>query len=225
MIGGMSWESTQVYYQLMNQKVKEELGGFHSCKCILDSVDFAEIKKLQFDGDWETLDKLMAQSAANLEKAGAELLIICTNTMHLSVPEIERAVDIPVLHIAKATGEEIQKSGLSKVLLLGTRFTMEKDLYHSYLKENYGIEIMIPEEDDRELVHQIIYQELVQGKITDSSRVEFQRIINKGQKQGAQGVILGCTEIPLLIKPHDVEIPVFDTTAIHSTYAVKTAIN
>ena len=177
MIGGMSWESTQVYYQLMNQKVKEELGGFHSCKCILDSVDFAEIKKLQFDGDWETLDKLMAQSAANLEKAGAELLIICTNTMHLSVPEIERAVDIPVLHIAKATGEEIQKSGLSKVLLLGTRFTMEKDLYHSYLKENYGIEIMIPEEDDRELVHQIIYQELVQGKITDSSRVEFQRIM------------------------------------------------
>jgi aspartate racemase len=225
LIGGMSWESTLVYYKLINEKVKEKLGGFHSCNCILESVDFAEIVKLQHCGDWNQLDKIMAKAARNLENAGAEIIILCTNTMHLCSDSIRNEISIPFLHIAEATGNEIKKQNIKKVLLLGTKFTMEKDFYKNTLKEKYAIETIIPSSEDRDIVHEIIYTELVQGKIIESSKNVFQKIIQKGIDEGAKGVILGCTEIPLLIKQNDSEISVFDTTAIHAESAAAFSLN
>lgn len=225
LIGGMSWESTLVYYKLLNEKVKEKLGGFHSCNCILESVDFAEIVKLQHCGDWNQLDKIMAKAARNLENAGAEIIILCTNTMHLCSDSIRNEISIPFLHIAEATGNEIKKQNIKKVLLLGTKFTMEKDFYKNTLKEKYAIETIIPSSEDRDIVHEIIYTELVQGKIIESSKNVFQKIIQKGIDEGAKGVILGCTEIPLLIKQNDSEISVFDTTAIHAESAAAFSLN
>ena len=225
LIGGMSWESSLVYYELINKKVREILGGFHSCKNIMVTVDFAEIEKLQHQDDWETLDKMMVASAKQLEAAGADIVVLCTNTMHLCSHAIIQNISIPFLHIAEATGLEIVKKGLKKVALLGTKFTMEKDFYKKYIFNKFGIEVIIPADDEREQIHRIIYQELVHGKIKNASREIYKQIIGKLEQQGAEGVILGCTEIPLLISGPDINIPIFDTTTIHAEKAVEWALN
>lgn len=225
LIGGMSWESTQIYYKIINQKVREILGGFHSAKCIMESVDFAEIQRLQAENDWNALDKIMIESAINLKNAKAEVLVICANTMHLCTDAITNEVNLPLLHIAEATGEKIREAKLNKVLLLGTEFTMERDFFKNILIENFGLEVLIPNDDDRKIVHDIIYEELVQGKINAGSRGQYVRIIYEAIKNGAEGVILGCTEIPLLIQPTDVPIPTFNTTQIHAEKAVEFALS
>lgn len=224
LIGGMSWESSAVYYSLINKKVKEILGGFHSCKSILLTVDFDEIHRLQHIEDWKSLDEIMVQSAKQLEAAGAKIIVLCTNTMHLCSPAIIQNISIPFLHIAEATGAKIAEAGLKKVALLGTKFTMEKDFYKTYIFEKFGIEVIIPADDERIEIHRIIYGELVHGKILDESRKIYQQIISNLEQRGAQGVILGCTEIPLLISGSDVKIPVFDTTTIHAEKAVEWAL-
>lgn len=224
LIGGMSWESSQVYYEIINEKVRELLGGFHSSRCIMESVDFAEIEKLQHQDDWVSLNKMMVDSAKILENAKADFIVLCTNTMHICSDEITKNISIPFLHIAVATAEKIKQQNINKVLLLGTRFTMEKDFFKDILSNDYGIDVIIPNQDDRETVHKIIYEELVRGKIESKSKEKYQRIINDSIKNGAQAVILGCTEIPLLIKQSDVDIPVFDTTRIHAETAVEFAI-
>jgi len=224
LIGGMSWESSLVYYQLLNESVKKIKGDFASCNCLMYTVDFAEIHALQQEGNWEKLDEIMADAATRLYKGGAEVIVLCTNTMHLCSEAIEAAVPIPFLHIAEATGEAIQAQNLKKVALLGTKFTMEKDFYKGILQKKYGIEATIPNETDREAIHRIIYGELVQGVIKDSSREVYKAIIRKLHAQGAEGVILGCTEIPLLIKAKDVEIPIFPTTDIHVEKSIKWAL-
>jgi len=224
LIAGMSWESSVVYYSVINRKAKEALGGYHCAKSVMVTVDFAEIQELQFREDWKTLDLLMADAAKQLESAGADIVILCTNTMHLCSPAIVANISIPFLHIAQATGEKIAEKGLKKVALLGTRFTMEKDFYKSYLYNHFETEVIIPEETDREFIHQTIYGELVHGIINDESREKFKKIIFKLEEQGAEGVILGCTEIPLLISQTDANIPVFETTVIHAEKAVEWAI-
>jgi len=225
LIGGMSWESSAVYYNIINRKVREILGGFHSAKSVMVTVNFAEIQELQFSEDWKSLDEMMIKAAKQLEAAGADFVVLCTNTMHLCSPAIVENISIPFLHIAHATGEKITAAGLKKVALLGTRFTMEKDFYKTYLFEHFGIEVIIPEEPEREIIHNTIYDELVQGVIKDESRQKFQQIIGNLGKNGAEGVILGCTEIPLLISLADVKIPVFDTSTIHAEMAVKWALD
>jgi aspartate racemase len=224
LIGGMSWESSLVYYNLINKKVKEILGGFHSSKSIMVSVDFDEIQKLQHQGDWDTLDAIMVKSAKQLEIAGADIIILCTNTMHLCSNKIIENTTIPFLHIANATGEEIIKREIKKVALLGTKFTMEKDFYKNILIEDFGIEVIIPTQEERNKVHDIIYNELVHGQINADSMEVYKDVINNLEKRGAEGVILGCTEIPLLISKSDVRIPVFDTTKIHAEKAVEWAL-
>ncbi|WP_405206441.1 aspartate/glutamate racemase family protein [Aquimarina sp. LLG6339-5] len=223
LIGGMSWESSTIYYELINKKVKQLLGGYHSAKSIMISVDFAEIEDLQGKNDWPALTKLMINAAKQLENAGADLIILCTNTMHLCSEEMIKNTTIPFLHIADATGNSIKSKGLQKLALLGTKFTMEKDFYKTILKK-YGIDILIPEKNDREQIHQIIYEELVKGKIKNSSREIYKRIITDLKNKGAEGIILGCTEIPLLIKQDDVDIPIFNTTKIHAENAVEWAL-
>lgn len=224
LIGGMSWESSAVYYDLINKKVREILGGFHSCKSIMVTVDFSEIEKLQHLGEWKELDKIMVASAKQLERAGAEIIVLCTNTMHLCSPAIIENISIPFLHIAEATGMEIAKKKLKKVALLGTKFTMEKDFYKDYIFKNFGVEVIIPNEEEREQVHRIIYSELVHGQFNSDSREIYKSIIRNLEQQGAEGVILGCTEIPLLISDSDVDIPTFDTTTIHAEKAVEWAL-
>jgi aspartate racemase len=221
MIGGLSWESSQVYYQILNEKVNEALGGFHSALCILESVDFGEIEKLQSKDDWETMDKHMAEAAKNLENAKAELIILCTNTMHLCADAIVDNINIPFLHIARETAKRIKAAGLDKVLLLGTKFTMERDFFKDILQNEFNIGVVVPNGEDQNLIHNVIYQELVHGNIKPRSKANYQRIISKMIKEGAEGVILGCTEIPLLIKASDVTIPIFDTTRIHAEAAVQ----
>lgn len=221
LIGGMSWESSAVYYKLINEKVKKELGGLHSCRSLLYSVDFAEVEQLQHHGDWAALDAIMAAAAQRLEKTGADLIILCTNTMHQCTEAILQAITVPFLHIADATAQAIKAQTLTKVGLLGTRFTMERDFYKGRLEQEHGLEILIPDEGARREVHRIIYDELVLGYIRPESKRIYQRIIGALQAEGAQGVILGCTEIPLLIQPADVAIPVFDTTALHAEGAVE----
>lgn len=224
LIGGMSWESSAVYYELINAKVRDILGRFHSCKSIMVSVNFAEIEKLQHLGEWEKLDKMMVAAAKQLETAGADIIVLCTNTMHLCAPEIIKNISIPFLHIAEATGLEIAKKGFQKVALLGTKFTMEKDFYKQYISDNFGVEVIIPTNKEREKIHQIIYEKLVHGKIENRSREIYKQIIGNLEKEGAEGVILGCTEIPLLISGSDVNIPTFDTTTIHAEKAVEWAL-
>ena len=224
LIGGMSWESSAVYYDLINKKVRDILGGFHSCKSIMVSVDFAEIEKLQHSDEWEKLDKIMVESAKHLEAAGADIVVLCTNTMHLCTPAILENISIPFLHIAEATGLEIVSRNIKKVALLGTKFTMEKDFYRKYISDNFGIEVIIPTNEEREDVHRIIYEELVHGIIKNESRETYKQIIGNLEKRGAEGVILGCTEIPLLISETDVNIPTFDTTTIHAEKAVEWAL-
>ena len=224
LIGGMSWESSAVYYDLINKKVRDILGGFHSCKSIMVSVDFAEIEKLQHSGEWGKLDKMMIESAKQLEAAGADIVVLCTNTMHLCTPAILKNISIPFLHIAEATGLEIVSRNIKKVALLGTKFTMEKDFYKKYISDNFGIEVIIPTSEEREDVHRIIYEELVHGIIKNESREKYKQIIGNLEKRGAEGVILGCTEIPLLVSDSDVNIPTFDTTTIHAEKAVEWAL-
>lgn len=223
LIGGMSWESSMVYYELINLKVRELLGGFHSASCVMESVDFAEIEKLQHDNDWDELSNIMGRAAENLEKSGANVVVLCTNTMHLLSDQIKEKISVPFLHIAESTGKNILKKRINKVALLGTKFTMEKDFYKKILLDDFNIEVIIPENKDRRIIHDIIYQELVQGKLNDNSRELMINIIKKLENNGAEGVILGCTEIPLLIKQKDVDIPVFDTTKIHAEDAVSFA--
>lgn len=224
LLGGMSWESSLVYYKIVNEKVKEILGGHHSCECIMYSVDFDPIMKLQHDGKWDELTNLMIKAAKKVEKGGAEMLTICTNTMHKMYDDVQNNISIPVLHIADATAEAIKEKNISTIALLGTRFTMEQDFYKGRLEEKYGIKVLIPEGKNLEAVHNIIYKELVLGELKNESRQTYQRIIEDLANKGAQGVILGCTEIPLLIKQKDVSIPVFDTTTIHAEKTVEFAI-
>lgn len=225
LIGGMSWESSAVYYKILNKEVRKKLGGFHSCKNIMLSVDFDEIQRLQQIEDWKNLDRIMIKAAKTLEIAGADLIVLCTNTMHLCTPAILKNISLPFLHIAKATGLEIASKGLKKVALLGTKFTMEKDFYKTYIIENFGIDVIIPDEEERNEVNRIIYQELVQGEIKPESREIYKQIIRNLEEKGAEGVILGCTEIPLLISNSDLNIPTFDTTSIHAKKAVEWALN
>lgn len=200
------------------------MGGFHSAHLVLESLDFHEIVGLQKKEDWDTLGTIMVKSAQNLEQAGAKLVLVCSNTMHLCANDIIQNTSIPFLHIAEATGDEIKRKNLTRVLLLGTRFTMEKDFYKRVLRDKFGVEVMVPVERDREVVHQIIYGELVKGKTTSASRGVYLSIIQEAEKNGAEGVVLGCTEIPLLIGQEDIDLPVFNTTQIHADAAVKWSI-
>jgi aspartate racemase len=224
LIGGMSWESSADYYRLINELTKERLGGWHSSKVLLFSVDFDEIEKLQHEGQWQKLTQLMVDAARRLEAGGAECILICTNTMHKMADEVQKAVSVPLIHIADATGNEIISKGLNAVGLLGTKFTMEEDFYKKRLSEKFGLTVIIPGSNDRQLIHSIIYDELCLGKIKDSSREAVKKIINKLEKEGAQGIVLGCTELPILIKQTDAEIPLFDTTQIHAKAGVDFAL-
>ena len=224
LIGGMSWESSAVYYSIINRKVREILGGFHCAKSVMVTVEFDEIQTLQHIEDWKSLEEMMIKSAKQLEAAGADFVILCTNTMHLCSPAIINNISIPFLHIAEATGLKIAKMGLKKVALLGTRFTMEKDFYKTYILNHFGIEVIIPEEKEREIIHHTIYGELVKGIVKNESREKVKQIITNLEKRGAEGVVLGCTEIPLLIAQADVNMPVFDTTEIHAEKAVEWAL-
>lgn len=223
MIGGMSWESTVTYYQLVNEVVKQQLGGFHSAKVLLYSVDFHEIEECQAKGDWDKSADRLAEAAENLERAGADFIIICTNTMHKIVPQIKNRIKIPILHIAEATGEELRKENITKVALLGTKYTMQQDFYKEKLT-SAGIDILIPDGSDIEFVNHAIYNELCLGVVSEQSKTEFLRIIADLAAKGAQGVVLGCTEIGLLIKQEDTGLPVFDTTKIHGTKAAMYAL-
>ena len=223
MIGGMSWESTVTYYKIVNEVVKEQLGGLHSAKVLLYSVDFQEIEECQANGEWDKSAEILSAAARNLEKAGADFIIICTNTMHKVVPQIQQKISIPIIHIAEATTEALKEKGIRKVALLGTKYTMSEDFYKSKLIEN-GIEVLIPDELDMETVNNVIYNELCLGIISDASRNKYINIIGKLKENGAQGVILGCTEIGLLIKQQDTDLPVFDTTLIHAGKAAMFAV-
>jgi aspartate racemase len=224
LIGGITWQSTQLYYQLLNTKVAKTLGMQHSCECIIESVDFAEISIKQANGEWDTLHTQMTDIALRLQNAGAEIILICANTMHLSVPTMKKSISIPLLHIAEVAGNAVQKKGYQKVLLLGTKYTMELDFYKDILKNQFGIEILIPNKEDRDVVHKVIYSELAKGIIKVDSKQYFLDTIKKAKKEGAQAVILGCTEIPLLIKQEDCDIAVIDTTKEHAYAAVKFAL-
>ena len=221
MIGGMSWESSIEYYRIINERVKEKLGGLHSAKSLMYSVDFAEIETLQSEGRWDEATEAMIEAAQHVESGGADFVVICTNTMHKMADEVEAAINIPLLHIADATAEAIKSQKLSKVGLLGTKFTMEEDFYCGRLVEKHGLDVIIPDAEDREIVHRIIYDELVLGEIKSESREAYKRIIEKLIVAGAQGIILGCTEIGLLVKEEDSRVPLFDTTTIHAVSAVE----
>jgi len=224
MLGGMSWESSIEYYRIINETVKEKLGGLHSAKSLMVSVDFAEIEALQHAGKWDEATQAMIEAARHVETGGADLLIICTNTMHKMADEVEAAIGIPLLHIADATAEAIKAQGLSKIGLLGTKFTMEEEFYRGRLVEKHGLEVLIPETEEREIVHRVIYDELVLGQIKSESREAYKNIIEKLIAAGAQGIILGCTEIGLLVKDEDSRVPLFDTTYIHAVAAVEMAL-
>ncbi len=224
LIGGLSWESTAEYYRLINEEVHRRLGGSHSARIVLDSLDFQEVHDLQHRGRWEDAAAIMVDAAANVERAGADLLLICSNTMHRMADRVAAAVSIPLLHIADATAGAIQAAGVKRVGLLGTRFTMEHDFYKGLLTDRHGLEIIIPDEADRAAVHDVIYHELVIGDVRPTSRTAYREIIQRLVSQGAEGIILGCTEIPLLVKPEDAAVPLFDTTALHARMAVDRAL-
>lgn len=223
LIGGMSWESTVTYYKIVNETVKKELGGLHSAKVLLYSVDFSEIEKCQADGDWDKSAAILSAAAKNLENAGADFIVICTNTMHKVVPQIQSSIAIPVIHIAEATADELKYHNITKVALLGTKYTMTQDFYKDKLM-NAGITVLIPDEEEIELVNDVIYNELCLGIISEASKDKYLSIIQGLTKQGAQGVILGCTEIGLLIQQKDVELPVFDTARIHAVRVAMLSI-
>lgn len=224
LIGGMSWESSIEYYRIINETAKEKLGGLHSAKSLMVTVDFAEIEKLQHEDRWDEAGQILVKCAQNLERGGADFIVLCTNTMHKLADQITANVNIPFLHIADATAEKIVTAGMHRIGLLGTRFTMEHDFYKGRLINNYGLEVVIPNETDRAIVHHVIYEELVLGKIMEASREEYKRIMNDLLSQGAQGIILGCTEIELLIKEGDCNAPLFPTTKIHAVAAVEKSL-
>lgn len=224
LIGGMSWESTVPYYRHINESIKEQLGGLHSARIILYSVDFHEIEQLQTAGDWEGAGAIVADAARALERAGADFLVLCTNTMHKVAGAIEAAVGIPLLHIADPTALAITRAGWSSVGLLGTRFTMEQAFYKDRLRERHGLQVLVPPPDERALIHRVIYEELCRGQILPASREQFRRIVAGLAAQGAQAIILGCTEICLLVDAGDCSLPLFDTTAIHACSAADYAL-
>jgi aspartate racemase len=223
LLGGMSWESTLPYYRHVNERVREKLGGLHSAKLVLYSVDFAEIERLQHIGDWATAGRVLADAAQALERAGAEALVLCTNTMHRLLDAIEPALRIPVLHIAEATARRIRAAGLAKVGLLATRFTMEQDFYRGVLEKN-GLQVLVPDADERNEIHRVIYEELCLGVIRESSAATYREIMASLVARGAEGLILGCTEIGLLVGAQDTNVPVFDTARIHAEDAVDWAL-
>jgi aspartate racemase len=224
MIGGMSWESSAEYYRIINKEVKKRLGDLHSAKCVLASVDFAEIEVLQREGRWEEAGRAMAEQACALERAGADFVVLCTNTMHISAAEIEAAISIPFLHIADPTAGAVKAAGIQSVGLLGTRFTMEQDFYKGRLQEKHGLRVLVPDAEDRDVVHRVIYEELVLGVVNPQSRAQYARIMQALVDEGAQGIILGCTEIGLLVKAEDSRVPLFDTTLMHALAAVDLAL-
>ncbi|MCW5552040.1 MAG: aspartate/glutamate racemase family protein [Verrucomicrobiae bacterium] len=224
LIGGMSWESTVEYYRLINEAVKHRLGGLHSAKCVLYSVDFAEVEELQRQGNWSEAAELLTAAALNLEQGGADFVVICTNTMHKVADAIQARIGIPLLHIADATADAVKRAGLHRVGLLGTRFTMEDDFYRGRLTQQFGLEVVIPDDEDRKTVHRVIYAELCVGKIRPESKAHLAAIISRLVGMGAQGIILGCTELGLLLDARDSRVPLFDTTQVHALAAVEEAM-
>jgi aspartate racemase len=224
LIGGMSWESSAEYYRLLNQGVRDRLGSTASARCLLWSFDFSEIERLQHDGDWDGLTARMIDAARRLEAGGAELLLICTNTMHRMAAEVQEAVSVPLLHIADPTAARIKAASLTKVGLLGTAFTMEQDFYKGRLRDVHGLEVVVPNAHNRATVHRIIYEELVAGKVTAASREAYRQVIARLVADGALAVILGCTEIMLLVKSEDSPVPLFDLTALHAEAAIERAL-
>lgn len=226
MLGGMSWESTATYYKLLNEGIKEKLGGLHSAKIILSSVDFEEIEKFQHSSLWDETAVILSNEAKAIEEAKADFLIICTNTMHKVVPEIEKNINIPILHIADATGEALVKKEIKRVALLGTKFTMTEDFYKNRIEEKFNIQVVVPNEKEQDIIHEVIYKELCLGICNKDSRDEYIKIIKRLETQEeCEGVILGCTEISMLIKQGYVDIPIFDTTLIHAQAAVEKALS
>ncbi|ELV8552605.1 aspartate/glutamate racemase family protein [Vibrio fluvialis] len=224
MIGGMSWESTLSYYKAINEGVKAALGGLNSAQICLYSVNFEPIEKKQHEGKWDETAQLLAQAAKSVEAGGADFLLICTNTMHKVAPEIEAQISIPILHIADATAKQLQQDGIERVGLLGTRFTMEQEFYKGRLQQQFGIDVLIPDAEQRQQVHRVIYEELCLGTIRPESRAQYVEIVEDLHRRGAQAVILGCTEIALLIQQHDTDVPLYDTTKIHAEQAVQLAL-
>lgn len=225
LIGGMSWESTTSYYQMLNQGIKQKLGGLHSAKICLYSVNFDEIEKLQHQGKWHETAEILASAAKSVEAGGADFILICTNTMHKVAPQIEKAISKPLLHIADTTAKQLLKDGIKKVGLLGTCFTMEQDFYKGRLTDQFSIETLVPDQQDRQMVHDVIYQQLCRGEILDQSRAQYLKVIEKLQQQGAQAIILGCTEIALLVQQQHTSVKLYDTTEIHAQAAVEMALN
>ncbi|NQD65426.1 aspartate/glutamate racemase family protein [Bacillus haikouensis] len=223
LIGGMSWESSVEYYRIINEEVKRRLGGLHSARCLLYSVDFEEIERYQSEGDWKKAGEILGDVAHSLEKAGADFIIICTNTMHKVIGDIQEKINIPILHIADATALQIKKKGITSVGLLGTRYTMEQDFYKLRLESN-GIKVLIPNDDERKIVNKVIYEELCLGKVQQTSRDYYKKVIQGLIDTGAKAIVLGCTEIGLLINQEDSDVPLFDTTYIHALEAANLSI-
>jgi aspartate racemase len=224
LLGGMSWESSIEYYRILNETMRARLGGLHSAKCLLYSVDFAEVEPLQHQGRWDEAAELMIQAAQRLEHGGADLIVICTNTMHKLADEVQSHVGIPILHIADATAQAVKAKGFTTVGLLGTKFTMEEDFYRGRLCRKHGLRVLLPDSDERDMVHRVIFDELCMGTIRDSSRARYLEVCQRLADAGAQGIILGCTEIGLLIRQQDTTIPLFDTTQVHAEKAVDWAL-
>jgi aspartate racemase len=224
LIGGMSWESSAEYYRMINEAVRRRLGGFHSARCLMFSVDFAEIEELQRSGRWEDAGNRLADAARRLERGGAELLVLCTNTMHRVADEVAAATEIPFLHIADPTAEAIKARGITSVGLLATRYTMEQDFYRDRLSQRHGLEVLVPDEPGRTVVHDVIYEELVHGRVEERSRAAYRDIMTRLVERGAEAIILGCTEIELLVREADATVPLFDTTRIHAERAVELAL-
>lgn len=224
LIGGMSWESSAEYYRIINQEMNRRLGGVHSAQCLMYSVDFEGIKRCQHEGDWESLAEAMKEAALRLERGGADFIVLCTNTMHRVADAISTSVTIPLLHIADPTADKIKAAGFERIGLLGTAFTMEQDFYKGRLQQRHGLDVIVPNEDDRQIVHEIIYKELVLGRIKPDSRQAYREIIARLIERGAQAIILGCTEIMLLVSDEDSVVPLFDTTTIHALAAVNEAL-
>ena len=225
LIGGMSWESSIEYYRIINETVREKLGGLHSARNVMYSVDFADIETLQHQNRWEEATQLMIEAAQHVQNGGADFVLICTNTMHKMAEDVQKNLNIPLIHIADATAQAIKNKGLTRIGLLGTRFTMEEQFYRGRLESKYGLTVLLPDEDDREIIHRIIYEELCLGDVKPSSKEVYIAIINKLIQKGAQGIILGCTEISLLVGESDSPVPIFDTTLIHAVYAVEYALS
>ena len=224
LLGGMSWESTELYYRLINKGIKAQLGGLHSARIAMVSVDFQEIEEMQHNGDWAGAGQTLAQAANQIESAGADFLLICTNTMHKVAPQVQEAISIPILHLADATAKRIKAAGMKTIGLLGTNFTMEGDFYKGRLVDKYGLNVLVPLKSDREIVHRVIYDELCLGLVEDTSRDEYLRIIEDLRSRGAEGIIEGCTEIVMLVQQQHTDVPLFDTTSIHAEEAVLEAI-